>query len=103
MGGLTVLNKWFFFFFFSPSDEEQLIKCCPCGNCSTFDRDLPRDTSSVREEWNNGCVLRSHWLPDEIKHCASIGFIEGLAQQYGTVDHQTCIKRSPLGNGQLTA
>ena len=51
-----------------------------------FHRDRPRDTWSVQEEWTEGCVLLSRWLPEEIKHCASVGLIDGLDQIYGTVD-----------------
>ena len=80
------MTRYFTTDIFSLSGEEQLTKCCPCENCSAFDQDLPRDTLSDREEWNEGCVLLSRWLPDEIKHCASVGLIEGLDQLYGTVD-----------------
>ncbi|KAJ7362151.1 hypothetical protein OS493_013242 [Desmophyllum pertusum] len=67
--------------------QEQLTKCCPCGNCGAFDRDHPRDTSaSVREGRKEGCVLLSRWLPDEIEHYSSVELCEGLNQQYGTVD-----------------
>ncbi|KAJ7362077.1 hypothetical protein OS493_013167 [Desmophyllum pertusum] len=66
--------------------QEQLTKCCPCGNCGTFDRDHPRDTSSVREGRREGCVLLSRWLPDEFEHYSSVELCEGLDQQYGTVD-----------------
>ncbi|KAL9956367.1 hypothetical protein ACROYT_G037834 [Oculina patagonica] len=66
--------------------EEELTTCCPCGNCSAFDRDRPRETSSVREERSKGFVLLSRWLPDEIEHQSSGEFCEGLYEQYGTVD-----------------
>lgn len=51
-----------------------------------FDRDRPREDSSVQQEQNTGCVLLSHWLPDEIdEHSSSVLFQE-FNKQCGTVD-----------------
>jgi len=47
--------------------EEQRTTCCPCGNCSAFDRDLALKDSRAQQEQSNGCVLLSRWLPDEIE------------------------------------
>ena len=68
------------------SVEEQLNERCPCGNCGMFDRDRPRDTSIVPEEWNKGCVLLSRWIPKEIHDCASAKSCAGLHQQCGSID-----------------
>ncbi|CAH3105948.1 unnamed protein product [Pocillopora meandrina] len=50
-----------------------------------FDRDRPRETSIVAEDWNKGCVLLSRWIPKEIHHCASaksssLGLTNSVAQ-----------------------
>ena len=54
--------------------EEQLSKACPCGKCSSFDcENLPRDdvSSHSRDKRQEGCVLLSSWLTEEIKAVTS--------------------------------
>lgn len=55
--------------------EEQLSKACPCGKCSSFDcENLPRDdvSSQSRDKRQEGCVLLSSWLTEEIKAVTSL-------------------------------
>ena len=78
--------KPFVVLFFSLTAEEQLTTCCPCGNCSAFDRDRPRETSTVREEHNKGCALLSRWLPEEIDDQSRGELYEGINEQCGSVD-----------------
>ncbi|RMX58085.1 hypothetical protein pdam_00013855, partial [Pocillopora damicornis] len=65
--------------------EEQPDECLS-GKCVAFDRDRPRVTSIVWEEWNRGCVLLSRWIPEEIQRCASAKSCAGLDQQCGSID-----------------
>ncbi|XP_067043996.1 uncharacterized protein [Acropora muricata] len=54
--------------------EEQLSKACPCGKCSSFDCENPpqNDVSSQsRDKRQEGCVLLSSWLTEEIKAVTS--------------------------------
>ena len=54
--------------------EEQLSKACPCGKCSSFDcENPPQDdiSSQSRDKRQEGCVLLSSWLTEEIKAVTS--------------------------------
>ena len=68
--------------------EEQHSTCCPCGSCSLFDRDQPREASSAQQdqEQSNGCVLFSRWLPDEIDDYSRHELFQEFTKQHGTVD-----------------
>ena len=51
-----------------------------------FDRDHPREASSAQQEQNNGCVLLSRWLPDEIDGHSGGELFQEFNKQHGTVD-----------------
>ena len=53
--------------------EEHLSKACPCGKCSSFDwENLQDDVSSQsKDKRQEGCVLLSSWLTEEIKAVTS--------------------------------
>ena len=70
----------------SLSEDEQHTRCCPCGNCSAFDRDRPREDSGAQQEQSKGCVLLSRWLPDEIEDHSSGELFEEFNKQCGTID-----------------
>ena len=68
------LNHFFvLFLFLFLLAEEQLSKACPCGKCSSFDwENLQDDVSSQsKDKRQEGCVLLSSWLTEEIKAVTS--------------------------------
>ena len=80
-----LILKYFINYCYNFSVEEQLDECLS-GKCVAFDRDRPRVTSIVWEEWNRGCVLLSRWIPEEIQRCASAKSCAGLDQRCGSMD-----------------